>query len=673
MSEPIAQSHQIIIRPLLIILFLTFSILLRHLILRYSKELASSLSVTLCALSLYKKHNLFRFSICLLFFIDTRDFLLYFNIPTFLFGCILYFTHEASGKNINPNQENLRSILYFLKHRLSDDFFAIIQNGVIKEASDSLSVFTEPPLLESMKQYLLEPGWELFQNTLTRCFEDGQSVASLKSREGSTIEINLCRIPWQDKPAVFMVGSIKQNQHFALKKAGQAILHSLSHDLNTPLNILSGVISDLIALSELSAEDSDRLKIAYNCSEVLSDMITYFLELSQMNLFAISPKHYKEFIPEMILEEAIQQANLYVDSRDKDVRCIYYDDLNEKVWGDSRCIKGAVNRVILMAFAHTARPGIEVHASRYEEIQAISRLQILIKFPFNKLENLEDSVSILTRACFNDAYLQNIILNEDITHTEYQQTDIILDIAIALSLVRARVSQSGGSFQFNIQDSILEILITFPIADSVEQILSYLRDKHSITSPGIQLKSFEEFPDGKYPQFPSSSFPHPSTFTRVCSSKLSHETHRRFSIPSLPMKFNTTNSFTEFERSYRILLVDDSKFNQQVMQSMLMRLGFENMTADNGLEALNIYQRFHDDIDCILMDCDMPVMDGISSARHIRNYEKSNLIPCVPIIAVTADVLDFNQSACLHAAMNEFCTKPMDIHTLRKILSKYFK
>jgi CheY-like chemotaxis protein len=534
-----------------------------------------------------------------------------------------------------------------------------------------MSVFAEPPLLEGMKDYLLEPYQQLFQNTLTECLENGQSVASLKSREGNAIEINLCRIPWRDKPAVFMVGSIKENQHFALKKAGQAILHSLSHDLNTPLNILSGVISDLISLSELSSEDSDRLKIAYNCSEVLSDMITYFLELSQMNLFATSPKHYKEFIPEMILDEAIQQANLYADSRHNDVRCIYYDDLKENVWGDSKCIKGALNRVILMAFAHTAGPGIEVHASRYEEIQTITRLQILIKFPFTKLDNLEDSVSMLTRACFNDAYLQNIILDEDITHSRYQQTDIILNVAIALSLIRARVSQSGGSFQFNIQDSIFEILITFPIANSVEQILDYLRDKHSVISPGIELKSLEEFPDGKYPRFPSSTFSHPSTFTRSSSTKLCQETHRRFSITSLPIKFNTSDSFIEFGSSYRILLVDDSKFNQQVMQSMLMRLGFENMTADNGLEALNIYQRFFSNIDCILMDCDMPVMDGIASTQQIRNYEKSNLIPCVPIIALTADVLDFNQNACLHAGMNEFCTKPMDIHTLRKILSKY--
>lgn len=72
------------------------------------------------------------------------------------------------------------------------------------------------------------------------------------------------------------------------------------------------------------------------------------------------------------------------------------------------------------------------------------------------------------------------------------------------------------------------------------------------------------------------------------------------------------------------------------------------------------------------MDCDIPVIDGIASTRQIRNYEKSNLIPCVPIIAVTADVLDFNQNACLHAGINEFCTKLMDMHTLRKILSKYF-
>jgi len=73
---------------------------------------------------------------------------------------------------------------------------------MIEESSDSISAFTESPLLEGMKDYLLEPYWELFQNTLKECLENGQSVASLKSRVGNTIEINLCRIIRRDKPAV---------------------------------------------------------------------------------------------------------------------------------------------------------------------------------------------------------------------------------------------------------------------------------------------------------------------------------------------------------------------------------------------------------------------------------------------------------------------------------------
>lgn len=119
------------------------------------------------------------------------------------------------------------------------------------------------------------------------------------------------------------------------------------------------------------------------------------------------------------------------------------------------------------------------------------------------------------------------------------------------------------------------------------------------------------------------------------------------------------------------LVVEDNMVNQRVALAMLTRLGFQTDTAANGQEAVNIVQRNHNGYDLILMDCQMPVMDGYEATRRIREWERSNGQQGIPIIALTADVLPETESICLGSGMSDFLPKPVRKDKLEEVLGRW--
>lgn len=119
------------------------------------------------------------------------------------------------------------------------------------------------------------------------------------------------------------------------------------------------------------------------------------------------------------------------------------------------------------------------------------------------------------------------------------------------------------------------------------------------------------------------------------------------------------------------LVVEDNPVNQRVASAMLARLGYHTDTVANGEEAVNTVKRNHLGYDLILMDCQMPVMDGYEATRQIREWERSNGQQGVPIIALTADVLPATESICLGSGMNDFLAKPVRKEKLQEVLSRW--
>ncbi len=117
----------------------------------------------------------------------------------------------------------------------------------------------------------------------------------------------------------------------------------------------------------------------------------------------------------------------------------------------------------------------------------------------------------------------------------------------------------------------------------------------------------------------------------------------------------------------RILLVEDNQVNQRVALEMLSRLGFKAEVASDGAEAVTAYERGH--YSAILMDCQMPIMDGFDATRAIRAAERSDAR--VPIVAMTANAMAGDRERCLDAGMDDHIAKPVELQLLRKVLYRF--
>jgi len=119
-------------------------------------------------------------------------------------------------------------------------------------------------------------------------------------------------------------------------------------------------------------------------------------------------------------------------------------------------------------------------------------------------------------------------------------------------------------------------------------------------------------------------------------------------------------------QNLRILLAEDNQVNQKVALSMLKRLGYKADVASNGFEVLQALERRQYDV--ILMDIQMPEMDGLDATRRIRERRKPAKQPC--IIAITAHALDGDREEFLGAGMNDYISKPIQMEELQTALEK---
>jgi len=122
---------------------------------------------------------------------------------------------------------------------------------------------------------------------------------------------------------------------------------------------------------------------------------------------------------------------------------------------------------------------------------------------------------------------------------------------------------------------------------------------------------------------------------------------------------------------HTILLTEDVEINREIVITILEPTALVIDCAENGKEAVEKFTAVRDKYDLILMDIQMPVMDGYEATRNIRKIEQETLSKPVPIVAMTANVFKDDIEKCLSAGMNDHLGKPLDIKELMKKLRKY--
>jgi two-component system sensor histidine kinase/response regulator len=204
-----------------------------------------------------------------------------------------------------------------------------------------------------------------------------------------------------------------------------------------------------------------------------------------------------------------------------------------------------------------------------------------------------------------------------------------------------------------------EIIKTHPKLKHIPKIImltAYGREEISRQAAVVGIDSFLVKPMNTSVLF--------ETILEVFGGDVERKHHKKAFQTSLAQETETLGKI----RGASILLVEDNEINQEIANEVLEQAGFKVAIASNGSEAVEMVAQTN--YDCILMDCQMPVMDGYEATRSIRKEERFSALP---IVAMTANAMQGDREKCIDAGMNDHVSKPINNHELFLALAKWIE
>jgi PAS domain S-box-containing protein len=158
-------------------------------------------------------------------------------------------------------------------------------------------------------------------------------------------------------------------------------------------------------------------------------------------------------------------------------------------------------------------------------------------------------------------------------------------------------------------------------------------------------------------------------FTKQTLSQDISESHTQQRQDSAPQELTVDNHTSTQQEYVKILVAEDNPINQAVIVNQLQMLGYEPECVNNGLEALELLEK--QDYDLVLMDCQMPVMDGYTTTQELRQREGNKRHTVV--IALTANAMLADREKCLEAGMDDYLSKPLEQEDLARVIQRWIR
>lgn len=548
--------------------------------------------------------------------------------------------------------------------------------------------------------------------TIVPFMEDGRPVSYIAIRTDITEKK-------KDKEELIKASEIAKQS----VESKSAFLASMSHEIRTPMNGVIGML-ELVMKSELSDTQKHQLTLAQSSATSLLTIINDILDFSKID----AGKMELEYIDFDLRAELGQIAEaMAFKAQENEVELLLDTTyVNESlIKGDSGRIRQILSNIVGNSIKFTHKGYILIRATLNTKDPDNIRLIIDISdtgigIPEEKIDSLFDSFSQVDASTTRKyggtglglAIVKKLceLMNGDVKVSSNYGfgTTFSVDVEVRAAKDSRKVVPSSSlegkrALIFDSSDYSIDVLQTqleywgmevYGTCEYEEVLRELVNEKFDILFldmyiHGVNCEEFAselqqsgELNDMKLVLMTSlkdrgnalkfkelgieTSFPKPATTDDLLKSlsvldEKNVEEYVENEVVEESIEWNEPN----------ILLVEDNKTNQLVALGMLDDMGLDADIANHGKEALEILNKGETKYDIILMDCQMPVLDGYETTQAIRNNEAGNSYNNVAIIAMTANVMEGDREKCQVAGMDDYIAKPIDSKILKQTLKKW--